>query len=202
MQISICPSYMTDFPYIPDVCVMYVMFVQMSCTEWREASECSAYTSQCTFIFQLHVHTYTVRRPVNLRLPRRSEPVPLERGCYTGVLPLRAPHARTLGAEDSSIYLYTYIYMYNLIAKQQQKKRFIIQRWTNTRKPTYLHTYLPTYIHSYIHHTRCVDLWNYIYQSILSTQIHGAYTWQSTAMNPSHVHIYTPLLYTHTRTYP
>jgi len=37
---------------------------------------------------------------------RRSEPVPLERGYYLSGLPLRAPHARTLGAEDLSIYIY------------------------------------------------------------------------------------------------
>ena len=39
---------------------------------------------------------------------RRSEPVPLDHGCYTRGLPLRAPLARTLGAEDSSLYIYMY----------------------------------------------------------------------------------------------
>ena len=53
---------------------------------------------------------------------RRSEPVPLEHVCYTSGLPLRAPHARTLGAEDSS--MYTCIYL--LIARQQ-KRGFVIQ---------------------------------------------------------------------------
>jgi len=54
-----------------------------------------------------------------------------------------------LGAEDSSVYTYSY----NLNARQQQKKRFIIQRWTNKRIPICLHTYLHThtFIHTYIH---------------------------------------------------
>jgi len=82
---------------------------------------------------------------------RRSEPVPLEHGCYKSGLPLRALHALTLGAEDSSIYIYTC----NLIARQRQKKTLILLGWTNTRIPIYLHAYIhtciPPYIHSYIH---------------------------------------------------
>jgi len=75
---------------------------------------------------------------------RRSEPVPLEHGCYMSGRPVWEPHPWTLEAEDLSVY----IYIHMLIARQQ-KRGFVIQEWTNTYISTYLHTYIHTYIHTY-----------------------------------------------------
>ena len=131
-----------------------------------------------------------MRRPVNLRLPRRSEPVPLERGCYTGVLPLRAPHARTLGAEDSSIYIYTYIYVQSDC--EATAKEEIFNTTMNKHTQAYIPTYLPTNIHTFLHtpytvcrpmelhlsinfiytNTWCVHLAIYSYESITCAHIH------------------------------
>jgi len=81
---------------------------------------------------------------------RRSELVPLERGCYTSCLPLRALNARTLGAEDSS----TYIYLYRVCLRGNSRRKKIYNTRMNKHVHTYmstnLHTYLPTYIHTYI----------------------------------------------------
>jgi len=65
---------------------------------------------------------------------RSSEPVPLERGCYTSGLPLRAQHSWTLVAEDLCIYTC------NLIARHHQKKEFILQN--RSRFPFWIKDFL------------------------------------------------------------
>ena len=73
----------------------------------------------------------------------RSEPVILERGCYTSGLPLRAPQMWTLGAEDLS----TNIYLYGVCSRGNSRKKKIY----NTRMNKHIHTYMPTYLHVYLH---------------------------------------------------
>jgi len=87
---------------------------------------------------------------------RRSEPVPLERGCYMGGLPLRAPHVRTLGAEDSSIY----IYLCRLCLRGNSRRKEIY----NTRMNKHVHTYMPEQLHTYLH--TCIHTYIHTYKNM------------------------------------